>query len=363
LKARTGVKALTEAEIVEVGDGLLKGFNRQGQLQRLVATAANINLALNINLNQPLRDIADDIIRLTEAEGTTELVLREAAFQRPHSKFIQALAARFGLAPAPLSNVRVMAGGVAVEVEPPDRGAYEAIVLEKAGTAKPGIWRREMVAREAAVCQVLFRGDPIGTGFLVAPNRVMSNWHVFEYPQNGGVLGSLSDYSVRFDYRAAEGQVPASNGKIVTIDHASGYLAESPKSELDYVLVQLTENPGDDAFAADLKRGWLRPSERTLQELEPVLVLQHPKGRTLELAIGPVVGWVEQRTDEIYAHWANTDEGSSGSPCFSCRWELVALHHRADPNGGNRPNRAVAIPAVLQDMGSVGTLSLLPEVD
>ena len=41
-----------------------------------------------------------------------------------------------------------------------------------------------------------------GTGFLVTPNCVMSNWHVFEYPQNGGALGPLSDYAVRFDYRA-----------------------------------------------------------------------------------------------------------------------------------------------------------------
>jgi len=355
------LRALTPAEIVEVADGLLKGFNQEFQLERLIATAADINLALDIGKGHPLLKTAGDIINLTEAQGTTELVLREAAFQRPNNMFIQALAARFGLAPAPLSNVRVMVGGIAVE--PASRNEYEAIVLEKAGTVKPGAWRRDMVAREAAVCQILFRGDAIGTAFLVTPNRVMSNWHVFEYPQNGGALGPLSDYEVRFDYRAAESKVPASNGKIVAIDTASGYLAKSPKSELDYVLVQLTETPGDDALTVDLKRGWLRPSSRTLQELEPVLVLQHPKGRTLELAIGPVVGWVEQRKDEIYAHWANTDEGSSGSPCFTCKWELAALHHRADPTGDKRPNRAVAMPAVLQDMGATGTLSLLPEVD
>jgi V8-like Glu-specific endopeptidase len=355
------LKALTPAEIVEVADGLLKGFNQQYQLARLIATAANIDLVLDISTGHPLREMAGDIIKLTEAQGTTELVLREAAFQRPHNRFIQALAARFGLAPAPLSNVRVMVGGIAVE--PADRDAYEAILLEKAGTIKPGAWRGDMVAREVAVCQILFRGDAIGTGFLVTPNRVISNWHVFEYPQSGAALGPLSEYAVRFDYRAAEGKAPASNGKIVAIDTASGYLAKSPKSELDYVLVQLTEKPGDDQLTADLKRGWLRPSSRTLQELEPVLVLQHPRGRTLELAIGPVVGWVDQRKDEIYAHWANTDEGSSGSPCFSCKWELVALHHRADPTGGKRPNRAIAMPAVLQDMGATGTLSLLPEVD
>ena len=28
----------------------------------------------------------------------------------------------------------------------------------------------------------------------------------------------------------------------------------------------------------------------------------------------------------------NTEEGSSGAPCFDKDWELVALHHSGDPN-------------------------------
>jgi len=94
-----------------------------------------------------------------------------------------------------------------------------------------------------------------------------------------------------------------------------------------------------------------------------MLVLQHPRGRTLELAIGPVTGWVPERKNEIYQHWANTDEGSSGSPCFSVGWQLVALHHRADPQGGPRPNRAIAMSALLADMGACGKLALLPPLD
>ena len=28
----------------------------------------------------------------------------------------------------------------------------------------------------------------------------------------------------------------------------------------------------------------------------------------------------------------NTEGGSSGAPCFSTDWELLALHHSGDPN-------------------------------
>lgn len=357
------MKALSNAEIVDVAGELLKGFGQEYQLEQLAAKAADINLALEIGKGLPLKKTAFELIQLTEGSGTTELVLREAAFQRPSNKFIQALAARFGLAPAPMSNVRVVEQGSAAIITPPDIGAYEAILLEHAGTAKPGEWRRTMAAREAGVCQILFKGDAIGTGFLVAPDLVMSNWHVFEYPQNGGELGALADYSVRFDYRAAEGEQAASLGKIVAIDAAPGYRATSPKTAFDYVVVQLVARAGDDAVSAKTQRGWLRPSSRTLEKFESVLVLQHPKARTLELAIGPVMGWVADREDEVYLHMANTDEGSSGSPCFTSQWELAALHHRADPAGGKKPNRAISMAAVLQDMGGAGTLGLIPELD
>lgn len=79
---------------------------------------------------------------------------------------------------------------------------------------------------------------------------------------------------------------------------------------------------------------------------DPVLVLQHAKGRTLELAIGPATAWMAGREGEVYEHLANTQDGSSGSPCFSFGWTLLALHHRVEPVAGGR-NRAVASAAIL----------------
>jgi hypothetical protein len=45
---------------------------------------------------------------------------------------------------------------------------------------------------------------------------------------------------------------------------------------------------------------------------------------------------------------ANTLEGSSGSPCFSDRWDLVALHRGSD----DLSNVGVPFTAILDDLGS-----------
>ena len=106
-------------------------------------------------------------------------------------------------------------------------------------------------------------------------------------------------------------------------------------------------------------RGWLELQNEILKEHDPAFVLQHPLGRTLELAVGSIIGWEKERIEEIYEHCANTDNGSSGSPCFSWNWDLRALHHRVDPKTG-RVNRAIATAAILARMGAVGTIGLLP---
>jgi hypothetical protein len=126
------------------------------------------------------------------------------------------------------------------------------------------------------------------------------------------------------------------------------------------VIVKLKEAVGEEQLPDGSSRGCLSLSTDRLHVNEPILVLQHPKGRTLELAIGPLTGWMAGRESEVYEHLANTDDGSSGSTCFSFGWKLVAMHHRVDE--ARKRNRAIASTAILTRMGSVGTIGLLPDV-
>ena len=52
----------------------------------------------------------------------------------------------------------------------------------------------------------------------------------------------------------------------------------------------------------------------------------------------------------------DTEEGSSGSPVFNNKWELVALHSRA---GKGAVNKGIAISAILDDMEEAKVRALL----
>jgi V8-like Glu-specific endopeptidase len=57
-----------------------------------------------------------------------------------------------------------------------------------------------------------------------------------------------------------------------------------------------------------------------------VYIIQHPNGGAKQIAmIHNVVRHVDVN---VVQYWADTQGGSSGSPVFNERWELVALHHR-----------------------------------
>jgi hypothetical protein len=365
---------LSGAQLVKVRDAIVSAYFKWEQIDELVAVALDIDLEAEIGRTGGLKEIARNLLKLTEASGTTEMLLREAVHRRPGNVQLRKVAHAMGLAPAPFTNVRLSApaavapgGGAAFGMfvsanenllAAPDADGYEAMV-RPGGTEKPGQWRRTMIERERPVCQILLDGDAVGTGFLVAPDLVMSNHHVFEMPGTGGQLGALARYSARFDYRASDPGAVFSQGTTVGIDASAGYLDKSPKSELDYAIVRLVQRSGKDVMPGEKPRGWLTLDVVKLAVSDPAFVLQHPRGRTLELAVGSITGWEAERGEEIYEHSANTDEGSSGSPCFSWQWALRALHHRVDPKTG-RVNRAIATTAILERMAAVGTIRLLP---
>jgi hypothetical protein len=61
----------------------------------------------------------------------------------------------------------------------------------------------------------------------------------------------------------------------------------------------------------------------------------------------------------------NTDEGSSGSPCFDDRWNLVALHHAGDPKFAPlyhpEYNQGIPFAAIRALLEQRNKLDLLPK--
>lgn len=97
-----------------------------------------------------------------------------------------------------------------------------------------------------------------------------------------------------------------------------------------------------------------------LEPRAPILILQHLLGDPLKLALDTeaVIEWKFGGLRLRYA--TNTDWGSSGSPCFTLDWDLVALHHFGDPNWREpRFNQGVPVDRIRASIESGGHSALL----
>ena len=220
----------------------------------------------------------------------------------------------------------------------------EAIIKEAMALLDAEPFLTGMMAAIQTVCRVE-TPDKTGTGFLVGPDLVITNYHVvdtvIDRPER------LAQTVLRFDYRVDAQSRTVSDGKeyLVLADEP---LPRSPYEQLDFALLRVKGRPGDDP-AGDVGgrklRGWLRPVARTFRNQELIVIIQHPSGKPLKLAFDGVHSFDERRVRYL----TNTEAGSSGSPCLNKELELVALHHAGDKVGGY--NQGVPFSAILKSEG------------
>jgi hypothetical protein len=99
-------------------------------------------------------------------------------------------------------------------------------------------------------------------------------------------------------------------------------------------------------------RGWLMPVAHKFTRGEPLFTIQHPEASPLKLSAGSFQSF--RSIPERIVHSVSTLSGSSGSPCFTNDWKLVALHN-AGPAGGNE---AIPFSAILREFQSKNILNI-----
>jgi hypothetical protein len=303
---------------------LLEAFPRPDELRVLVEETLGEPLQ-NISMANDMPTVAFDLIGWARARGRLTELVAGAAAERPRSDRLRALSARF-------------------EFPSAAAGGEERIVREDVPFENAGEWAARYDRRRTAVCRV--EPQPraegrfnYGSGFLVAADVLLTNFHVVDHP------GFRADRVVlRFDCEATPdgGETAGRTCRLA----ADWNWATSPRVSaggLDFALVRLAEPVGDDA-AAGGRRGWLRLDPRPFRSGQPVFVLQHPDARPLQLAIGTVTDPAPSPVQVGYD--VNTQGGSSGSPCLDSALRVVALHHW----GGDDHNRGVTAGAILRDL-------------
>jgi hypothetical protein len=337
---------LTHAEEAELRAALVGAFpGIAGVMQLTMALqAVDIDVAWAGGLFTSTEVAIDSVIVQENARGKIENVI--GAARRANS-------GNANLAELESKWLKTSAAG--------EEGRLEAMILDALKYAPAEDWGARLNNSYRWVCRVEREVDArsLGTGFLVADDLVLTNYHVL----HGTVAPGTPDpvkVQLRFDaVGAASGRVAkvaAGNWLVATSEPSrdewglsSG--AEPTSPQLDFALVRLAEPVGKDLNQGSA-RGHVRIEETGTagKALNPVVVLQHPLGASLQICLGAFDAPNADGTR--LRHTATTQKGSSGSPCLSMDLKAVGLH-----NGGlGGRNTAIPLPLVASAINKNGTV-------
>jgi endonuclease G len=261
--------------------------------------------------------------QLSDGRWATEVVLRNALRAARNTQFEVRIEAVRQLFDLPAAKVQLS--------QLPEKIASEVSYLMPVGFLEAGHRVSRAVARLSV--QRVFDGEPaltnghpslvLGTGWLIAPNLLLTNHHVVAARFAGEPPAKASDLQHQaarteawFDYVAVDRPRVA----------YQSWGLEAFDQGLDYAVLRLAgEATGGGPPLSSW--GWLRlaPEGDQLSAGRPLNIIQHPAGDVKQIAIrrndyvGPGQG------DE-FQYLTDTLPGSSGSPVFNDDWLVMGLH-------------------------------------
>ena len=157
------------------------------------------------------------------------------------------------------------------------------------------------------------------TGFLVAKDVILTNFHVFQRADDA------RDCGAQFLYERIERGVR--EGLIFELDPDRFFLS---CARYDYALVAVKPHALNGASLDQFQYLPLIGAKGKIEKGCPVNIIQHPQGQAKQYAtVNNVL--LDLRDDGFLLYETDTLEGSSGSPVFNQWWETIGLHHCGVP--------------------------------
>ncbi len=196
------------------------------------------------------------------------------------------------------------------------------------------------VARPVALVTVDGGGRTmLGTGFLVAPDLMVTCAHVVPSPEAlAGTTVCFNHEDDRFGNALERSEYTPAPGGLFHADR-----------RLDFAIFELRGSPGE-------RWGWLAWEEPRIAAGERVNIIQHPGGRPKQIAMQS--NFVEYVGGDVVQYVTATLPGSSGSPVFNDSWQVCAVHRAGgdlvDPATGEFTyrNEGVLMSSVLRALPS-----------
>lgn len=198
-----------------------------------------------------------------------------------------------------------------------------------------------------SICRIVIKdgnGSNVGfgTGFMIAPNLLLTNNHVL--PDRDHAMSSRA----QFNYEVDENFNPR---KVQEFQLSPNQLYITNK-DLDYTLVAIQEVSAEGVGIQDF--GYLPLIKQQGKALlgEYVSIIQHPKGEFKAVVLRE--NQITDILDNFIHYSADTEPGSSGSTVFNDQWQVIALHHSSvpDPNHDGQfiANEGIRVSSILADI-------------
>jgi endonuclease G, mitochondrial len=163
-----------------------------------------------------------------------------------------------------------------------------------------------------------------GTGFLIAPQVLITNNHVL--PSQDWAVSS----SAQFGYETDLQDRPT--GPVDFVLNPQQLFYTSP--DLDFTVVAVAARSTDGAQNLE-QFGWLPLLGNTGKSFEGewLTIVQHPSGERKQLCVRE--NRLLKKSEDVLWYSTDTLGGSSGSPVYNNDWFVVALHHSGIPEKRN----------------------------
>lgn len=183
-----------------------------------------------------------------------------------------------------------------------------------------------------------------GNGFLVGRDTLLTNHHVlFNWKQNDTLASKVE---IQFNY-----QFGANNQLQQTNNYEGEPSSIKGVREHDWAIIKLRE-PLPASYPT-LSLGLSNP-----QQDDRVYIIQHTNGGPKQIGLHRnIIRYVD---NNIIHYLTETAPGSSGSPIFNEKWEVIALHHcwtksiDSETNATEYRNEGINIKQIIDEIGKLG---------